>query len=117
MFEKNEKSMSMSDSMQSEMQNKNEKMMDSSMDEMEVTPKNNGIMPDCAIMGIIKNNILEIEEEIEEADKKFSRAYHNNRYSDEMYAADEKCKLLEAKRTVLVKVQNDIECMLAPMSV
>lgn len=67
---------------------------------------------ECAIIGLIKNQINVLEEEIDEAHKSFSRAYHNERYSQTTYEADEKCKMLKAKKDILVKVKGDIEDML-----
>ena len=70
------------------------------------------IKKECAIKGLISGRINMLDEEIEEAHKEFSVAFHNERYSQKTYEADEKCKMLKAQKDVLVLVQRDIEDML-----
>ncbi len=72
------------------------------------------IKKECAIKGLICGRINLLDEEIEEAHKEFSVAFHNERYSQKTYEADEKCKMLKAQKDVLVLVQRDIEDMLTP---
>lgn len=57
-----------------------------------------------ALMGVVKNQINDLEDEIDEADKAFARAHHNDKYSKATYDAEETCKLLNAQRCMLNKV-------------
>ena len=72
------------------------------------------IKKECAIKGLISGRINLLDEEIEEAHKEFSVAFHNERYSQKTYEADERCKMLKAQKDVLIMVQRDIEDMLTP---
>lgn len=71
------------------------------------------------LMGVVKNQINDLNEDIDEADKAFARAHHNDKYSKATYDAEETCKLLNAQKGILNKVLSAMEDMMSsimPMS-
>lgn len=104
--------------------NNNKTMHNDSMDSMsmmsnsffgEVTPQNEEkISKECAFMGLVKNHIIRIDDQIKEADSRFSEAYHHEKYSQATYEADEKWKMLKAKKDALIDLQKDMENMITP---
>lgn len=105
----------MNDTMEKESNDSMASMMNPSFyGEINKTMESEPIKKECAIKGLISGRINLLDEEIEEAHKEFSVAFHNERYSQKTYEADEKCKMLKAQKDVLVMVQRDIEDMLTP---
>ncbi len=71
---------------------------------------------ECAIVGLIKNQKIVLEEEYSEAKDKYAGAILKDKYCPATYEAEFKCRLLEAKLDVVSQMQRDIENMLPPMA-
>ena len=74
------------------------------------------ISKECAIMGLIKNQKIVLEEEYSEAKDKYAGAILKDKYCPATYEAEFKCRLLEAKLDVVTQMQRDVENMLPPMA-
>lgn len=79
-------------------------------------PKNDAEAPkkECAIIGLIKNKMLVLEEQLKDAKIKFAEA---NLVKDNWSCAKEReidCKIFEGQINILSKLQYDFENMLAP---
>lgn len=70
---------------------------------------------ECAVMGLIKNQMLVLEEDYAAAKDSFATAKLNDKYSPASYEAELNCRLIEAKIEILSKLKNDFECMLSPV--
>ena len=70
----------------------------------------------CAVIGLIKNQIIVLEEELDEAKIRFANAARDpNLHWTVKYERDCECKVIEGKITILHKFQRDFENMMAPM--
>lgn len=67
---------------------------------------------ECAVMGLIKNQIIILEEELEDAYNKLGRVSTDEENWSAKYERKLACKILEGKISILNKLQNDFECML-----
>lgn len=79
-------------------------------------PKNDAEEPkkECAIIGLIKNQMIVLEEQLNDAKIKFAEA---NLVKDNWSCAKEReidCKILEGQINILSKLQYDFENMLTP---
>lgn len=71
---------------------------------------------DCAIIGLIRNQMLVLEEHLKDAKIRFAEA---NLVKDNWSCAKEReidCKILEGQITILSKLQYDFENMLSPVN-
>ena len=73
------------------------------------------ISKEDAIMGLIKNQIIDLQGNIDEANITFAKAYQNDKYSKATYEAEENCKMLNAQMSMLNRVVSAIEYMFSPM--
>lgn len=71
---------------------------------------------DCAIMGLIKNQKIVLEEEYSEAKDKYAGAILKDKYCPATYEAEFKCRLIEAKLDIVSQMQRDVENMLTPLA-
>ena len=72
------------------------------------------------MMGVVKSQINDLCDEIDEADKAFARSHHNDKYSKATYDAEETCKLLNAQKGILDKVlfaMEDIKSSMMPENI
>ncbi len=69
---------------------------------------------ECAIMGLIKNQKIVLEDDYKEAKEKYAGKLLKDKYSPETYEAEFKCRLIEAKMDIVSKLQKDLENMLSP---
>ena len=70
---------------------------------------------DCAIIGLIKNQMIVLEEQLNNAKIKFAEA---NLVKDNWSCAKEReidCKILEGQIAILSKLQYDFENMITPV--
>ena len=109
MMQTEEKSMEMSMSMQD--------TMNESMDsEMNATPKKIDNMPECAVIGLIKNQMLVLEEDLREAKLRYADvALEKDNWSGK-YEREMDCKVIEGQMAILNKLEKDFECMFTPSS-
>lgn len=73
-----------------------------------------GQKKECAIIGLIKNQIIVLEEQLNDAKIKFAEA---NLVKDNWSCAKEReidCKILEGQINILSKLQYDLEDMFSP---
>lgn len=106
-----EKTMEMSMSTQDKMENSMNESMDS---EMNATPKKMDTMPECAVIGLIKNQILVLEEDLREAKLRYADvALEKDNWSGK-YERELDCKVFEGQIAILAKLQMDFECMFTP---
>lgn len=73
------------------------------------------INPINAVIGVVRNKINDLAEELDMADIEFARAHHNDKYSKATYDAEETCKLINAKKSVLENVLVSMEDMVSSM--
>ena len=71
---------------------------------------------DCAIMGLIKNQKIVLEEEYSEAKDKYAGAILKDKYCPATYEAEFKCRSIEAKLDIVSQMQRDVENMLTPLA-
>ena len=83
------------------MENEMEMCMETQMPEMmkanlagEMKQPEEEMNPIDIMMGVVKSQINDLCDEIDEADKAFARSHHNDKYSKATYDAEETCKLL-----------------------
>ena len=106
-----EKTMEMSMPMQDTMENSMKESMDS---EMTATPKKMNEMPECAVIGLIKNQMLILEEDLREAKLRYADvALEKDNWSGK-YEREVDCKVIEGQMAILSKLENDFECMFTP---
>lgn len=67
-----------------------------------------------AMLGLIKNQKIMLEEEFAEAKEKYAGRLLKDKYCPETYEAEFKCRLIEAKMDIVSKIQKDLENMLSP---
>ena len=102
-----EKTMQMADdSMQAQ--------METSIDEMEATPKSMDKMPECAIIGLIKNHKIMLEESLQDAKLRYADASLDDDNWSGKYERKTECKIIEGQMSILTKLLNDFECMFTP---
>ena len=99
--------MSMTDSMEDSM---NESM------EMNATPKNSNEMPKCAIIGLIKNQMIVLEEDLKEAKLRYADVALEKENWSGKYERELDCKVIEGQMAILSKLERDFECMFTPSS-
>lgn len=70
---------------------------------------------ECAVMGLIKNQIIALEEQLEVAYNKLGRVSTDDDNWSAKYERKMSCKILESQIAILSKLQKDFEYMLTPM--
>lgn len=70
---------------------------------------------DCAIMGLIKNQMIDLQDELKETKVKYADASLQEENWSAKYERRMACKILEGKIAILNKLQRDFENMLTPM--
>ena len=73
------------------------------------------ISKEDAIMGLIKNQMIDLQANIDEANITFAKAYQNDKYSKATYEAEENCKMLNAQMSMLNRIVSAIEYMFSPI--
>ncbi len=71
---------------------------------------------ECAVMGLIKNQILVLDEKLEDAYNKLGRVSTDEENWSAKYERKLACKILEGQISILNKLQKDFECMISPTS-
>ena len=71
---------------------------------------------ECAVMGLIKNQIIVLDEELNEAKLRYADVALEEENWSAKYERKQACKILEGQIAILNKLQRDFECMLTPMS-
>lgn len=71
---------------------------------------------ECAVMGLIKNQIIVLDEELNEAKLRYADVALEEENWSAKYERKQTCKILEGQISILNKLQKDFECMLTPMS-
>ena len=91
--------------------------MKESMDsEMDATPKKSNSMPECAVIGLIKNQMIVLEEDLREAKLRYADvALEKDNWSGK-YEREMDCKVIEGQMAILNKLEKDFECMFTPSS-
>lgn len=70
----------------------------------------------CAVIGLVKNQIIVLEDELNDAKIRFANAARDqNLHWTMKYERDCECKVIEGKIAILHKFQRDFENMMAPM--
>ena len=92
-----------------------ENSMNESMDsEMNATPKRMDTMPECAVIGLIKNQMIVLEEDLREAKLRYADvALEKDNWSGK-YEREVDCKVIEGQMAILSKLEKDFECMFTP---
>ena len=92
-----------------------ENSMDESMDsEMNATPKRSNTMPECAVIGLIKNQIIVLEEDLREAKLRYADVALEKENWSGKYEREMDCKVIEGQMRILTKLEKDFECMFTP---
>ncbi len=94
-----------------------ENSMNESMDsEMNAMPKKTNSMPECAVIGLIKNQMIVLEEDLREAKLRYADvALEKDNWSGK-YEREMDCKVIEGQMAILCKLEKDFECMFTPSS-
>lgn len=71
---------------------------------------------ECAVMGLIKNQIIVLDEELNDAKLRYADVALEEENWSAKYERKQACKILEGQIAILNKLQKDFECMLTPMS-
>jgi len=109
MMQTEEKTMEMSMPMQD--------TMNESMDsEMDATPKKSNSMPECAVIGLIKNQMIVLEEDLREAKLRYADVALEKENWSGKYEREMDCKVIEGQMRILNKLEKDFECMFTPSS-
>ena len=82
--------------------------------QMEATPKKMDEMPECAIIGLIKNHILDLDEKLHDAKMRYADASLDDDNWSGKYERKMECKILEGKMEILNTVQKNFENMFTP---
>ena len=91
--------------------------MDDSMDsEMTATPKKSNAMPECAVIGLIKNQMIVLEEDLREAKLRYADVALEKENWSGKYEREMDCKVIEGQMRILSKLEKDFECMFTPSS-
>ena len=109
MMQTEEKTMEMSMPMQDSMN----ESMDS---EMNATPKKMSNMPECAVIGLIKNQMIVLEEDLREAKLRYADVALEKENWSGKYEREMDCKVIEGQMKILSKLEKDFECMFTPSS-
>lgn len=70
---------------------------------------------ECAVMGLIKNQIIVLDEELNDAKLRYADVALEEENWSAKYERKQACKILEGQIAILNKLQKDFECMLNPM--
>lgn len=70
---------------------------------------------ECAVMGLIKNQIIVLDEELNEAKLRYADVALEEENWSAKYERKQACKILEGQIAILNKLQRDFECMITPM--
>ena len=70
---------------------------------------------ECAIMSLIKNQMIDLQEELKETKVKYADASLQDENWSAKYDRRMACKILEGKISILNKLKRDFENMLTPM--
>ena len=104
------------------MENEMEMGMEAQMPEMmkanlvgETDEPKTSMNPIEVIMGIVKNQINDLEESCNEADIAFANAHHDNKYGENTYKLEDQCKMLHAQKSILIKVLDSMEDVMSSM--
>ena len=109
MMQTEEKTMEMSMPMQDSMN----ESMDSAMN---ATPKKMDNMPECAVIGLIKNQMIVLEEDLREAKLRYADVALEKENWSGKYERELDCKVIEGQMKILSKLEKDFECMFTPSS-
>lgn len=91
--------------------------MNESMDsEMDATPKKSNSMPECAVIGLIKNQMIVLEEDLREAKLRYADVALEKENWSGKYEREMDCKVIEGQMRILNKLEKDFECMFTPSS-
>lgn len=91
--------------------------MDESIDsEMNATPKRSNTMPECAVIGLIKNQMIVLEEDLREAKLRYADVALEKENWSGKYEREMDCKVIEGQMRILSKLEKDFECMFTPSS-
>lgn len=71
---------------------------------------------ECAIMGLIKNQKIVLEEELNEAKLRYADVALEDENWSGKYERKMACKVLEGQIAILAKLETDFENMLTPMT-
>ena len=89
--------------------------MNESMDsEMDATPKKSNSMPECAVIGLIKNQMIVLEEDLREAKLRYADVALEKENWSGKYEREMDCKVIEGQMRILNKLEKDFECMFTP---
>ena len=69
---------------------------------------------ECAIMGLIKNQKMVLEEELSEAKLRYADVALEDENWSGKYERKMTCKILEGQIVILSKLQHDFECLMSP---
>lgn len=94
-----------------------EKMTNENTPKMETTMYGDFLHKDnskeCAILVVIKNQKIVLEEEFAAAKENYAGKLLNDKYNPETYNAELKCRIIEGKLEAVTKIQNNVEDMLS----
>ena len=103
--------------METEMEMPMADSMNESMDsEMNATPKKSNSMPECAVIGLIKNQMIVLEEDLREAKLRYADVALEKENWSGKYEREMECKVIEGQMRILNKLEKDFECMFTPSS-
>ncbi len=103
--------------METEMEMPMADSMNESMDsEMNATPKKSNSMPECAVIGLIKNQMIVLEEDLREAKLRYADVALEKENWSGKYEREMDCKVIEGQMRILSKLEKDFECMFTPSS-
>lgn len=71
---------------------------------------------ECAVMGLIKNQIIVLDEELNDAKLRYADVALEEENWSAKYERKQTCKIIEGQIAILNKLQKDFECMLTPMT-
>lgn len=71
-------------------------------------------MKECAVIGLIKNQKIVLEEELREAKLKYADVALEEENWSGKYERKTACKIIEGQIAILSKLQYDFKCMLTP---
>lgn len=92
-------------------------VMNDSMNEMEATPKTKMEMtPQEAISGLIKNQIIVLDEELDSAKKRYAEADLSDENWSGKYERKIECKVLKGQISILNKMHKEFECIFPSMA-
>ena len=89
-------------------------MDDSMMGEMDATPKKMTEMPECAIIGLIKNHKIELKMELKDAKEAFADAVREDENWTDRNNKEKACSVIEGKIEILNQLQKNFEDMFTP---